>query len=41
VRLKYTPALEFRVDDSLAIGMRIDAILRSIGGDQSRVPDES
>ncbi len=30
VRLKYTPALEFRVDDSLEAGMRMDAILREI-----------
>jgi len=31
VRLKYTPALEFRVDSSLATGLRIDSILREIG----------
>ncbi len=31
VRLKYTPALEFRVDASLREGMRIDSILREIG----------
>lgn len=31
VRLKYTPALEFRVDSSLAEGLRIDSILREIG----------
>ncbi len=35
VRLKYTPALEFRVDGSLEEGMRMDAILRDIAqGDQ-------
>jgi len=38
VRLKYTPALEFRVDDSLATGLRIDGLLRGLatgsdGGD--------
>jgi len=33
VRLKNTPALEFRVDSSLEAGMRIDSILRHIGGD--------
>ena len=32
VRLKYTPALEFRVDASLETGMRIDSLLRRIGG---------
>ena len=31
VRLKYTPALEFRVDPSLRTGIRIDSILRQIG----------
>ena len=37
VRLKYTPALEFRVDPSLETGMRIDSILREISGhDESR-----
>ncbi len=30
VRIKYTPALEFRVDSSLEEGMRMDAILREI-----------
>lgn len=30
VRLKYTPALEFRVDPSLETGLRIDTILREI-----------
>ena len=33
VRLKYTPALEFRVDSSLEAGMRIDSILRQIGSE--------
>jgi ribosome-binding factor A len=33
VKLKYTPALEFRVDESLETGMRIDSILREIGRD--------
>lgn len=32
VRLKYTPALEFRVDPSLESGIRIDSLLREIGG---------
>lgn len=31
VRLKYIPALEFRVDPSLETGMRIDSLLREIG----------
>ena len=30
VRLKYTPALEFKVDESLATGRRIDTILRRL-----------
>jgi ribosome-binding factor A len=30
VRIKYTPALEFRVDSSLEEGLRMDAILRDI-----------
>ena len=33
VRLKYTPALHFRVDSSLEYGMRIDSLLREIGSD--------
>jgi ribosome-binding factor A len=33
IRLKYTPALEFRVDESLETGMRIDSILREIHRD--------
>ncbi|MDH3606923.1 MAG: 30S ribosome-binding factor RbfA [Acidimicrobiia bacterium] len=32
VRLKYTPAIEFRVDQSMANGFRIDSLLRDIGG---------
>lgn len=40
VRLKYTPALEFRVDDSLATGMRIDSILRSIDLEQEAASDD-
>ena len=36
VRLKYTPALEFRVDDSLETGMRIDSLLRKIGGNDEQ-----
>ena len=35
VRLKYTPALEFRVDPSLETGLRIDSILREIGSDDN------
>lgn len=31
VRLKFTPALEFRVDPSLEAGLKIDSILRDIG----------
>jgi len=33
VRLKYTPALQFRVDNSLEYGMRIESLLREIGSD--------
>ena len=33
VRLKYTPALDFRVDESIETGMRIDALLREIEHD--------
>lgn len=33
VRLKYTPALDFRIDDSIETGMRIDALLREIEHD--------
>jgi len=33
VRLKYTPALEFRVDTSLAAGIRMDSVLREIADD--------
>lgn len=31
VRLKYTPAIEFRVDETLANGLRIDSLLRDLG----------
>ena len=31
VRLKFTPALEFRVDPSLEAGLKIDSLLRNIG----------
>lgn len=33
VRIKYTPALDFRVDESIETGMRIDALLREIEHD--------
>jgi phosphoesterase RecJ-like protein len=34
VRIKYTPALEFRVDSSLEEGLRMDAILREISEEE-------
>jgi phosphoesterase RecJ-like protein len=34
VRIKYTPALEFRVDSSLEEGLRMDAILREISAEE-------
>ncbi len=33
VRLKYTPALHFKVDNSVEYGMRIESLLREIGDD--------
>lgn len=36
VRLKYTPAIEFRVDESLETGLRMDSLLRRIAGDHEQ-----
>ena len=33
VRLKYTPALHFKVDSSVEYGMRIESLLRELGDD--------
>jgi ribosome-binding factor A len=41
VRLKYTPALEFRVDHSLATGMRIDGLLRDLLTDHDEGVDDA
>ncbi|MGH8872323.1 MAG: 30S ribosome-binding factor RbfA [Acidimicrobiia bacterium] len=39
VRIKYTPTLEFAVDPAVTGGERIDAILRSLRGEEAE-PDD-
>ena len=39
LRLRYTPELRFVVDDSMAYGAKIEALLREINGDEADAPE--
>lgn len=39
VHIKYTPELEFKPDEGIVQGERIDAILRELSNDQEQVAD--